>query len=116
MILAAIHFLSGARIHGLPNITMIDLRDPGRHSLDGWSAYVRGPAVFIISPPGWKYGVSKDGWIGTSREMFEVPRDKVCLQWAGVVGDIESVGKWSPPVTDDEELEQLTAPRGAKGR
>jgi hypothetical protein len=50
--------------------------------LHGWSVAVRGPAVFLVSPPGWDgatpyYQLKPTGPV----RVMEVPRAKCVLQW-----------------------------------
>lgn len=105
MILAAIHLTPDAqRVHGLPYHSCITLDEPGRHGLAGWTAHVRGPSVFIVSPPGWKLGVPREQWpVDGDRTLFDFPRSQVILQWRGKLEEMESVQKWSAATANGED-------------
>jgi len=102
---------------GSPGNVRVD--DPP-HVLRGWKVRVRGPAVFLVSPAGWK----KPGDVLVTldakgpRRVFEVARGECCLQWEGD-GEVDGLTKYDsepmdrPKVVaiDDAELEAMTAPK-----
>lgn len=64
---------------------------PGVDAYRDWIASVRGPSVFLISPPGWVPGSASTG---TARQVFEIPRSHCHLQWEFEAGDkLEDVVK-----------------------
>lgn len=67
---------------------------PGEDSLRDWTASVRGPSVFLCSPPGWRVGAAPSG---TDRVVFEIPRSQCDLVWEFAEGDgFDGVTKWDP--------------------
>lgn len=102
---------------GSPGNVRVD--DPP-HVLRGWKISVRGAAVFLISPAGWR----KPGDVLVNldpkgeRRVFEIPRSDCVLQWEGdgaVDGltkyDSESMDRPKVVAIDDAELEAMTAPK-----
>jgi hypothetical protein len=87
------------------------------NNLKGWRVVIRGPSVFLVSPPGWIPGepmVRYDPKGDT--HAFEVPRALCTFRWSSV--DFDAVAKHEAPpmgmpaeVLSDEELERATAPR-----
>ena len=67
---------------------------PGEDSLRDWTASVRGPSVFLCSPPGWRPNAPP---VGTERAVFEIPRSQCGLAWEFAEGDgFDGVTKWDP--------------------
>lgn len=70
----------------MSNTTRIRPEDP---MWAGWSISAKGPAVFIVSPPGWKLGTQQRD--GTDRQVCELPRTHCVLEWSAAEG--EQVGE-----------------------
>ena len=48
----------------------------------GWTISVRGPAVFLVTPPGWQHGLAEQLRKPSGpRTVYEVPRAGVHLDW-----------------------------------
>lgn len=78
----------GIRAHSGSVIT------PGEGAFRDWSLHVRGPSVFLCSPPGWEPGKAAKG---DERAVFEIPRAQCQCIWEMQPGDqIEDVAKHSP--------------------
>lgn len=98
--LKAVTFDRAPRLPGIRagDLSMLDCDNPG--SLTGWRIVLRGPAMFLISPPGWTSSENR----ATKRDskgpmtVYEIPRSGVFFQWAvGSAEDMENVlksGKW----------------------
>jgi hypothetical protein len=86
----------------------------------GFRVAIRGPAVFLVSPPGWVVGHPLASFDAKGpRRVIEVPRSECVLQFE--CDDLESIDKLqrfdAPPmgvVEDVEDLEALTAPKAMK--
>lgn len=92
--------------------------DRPAHNMRGWRILLRGPAVLLVSPPGWEPGVAPPMRKGTAVAIYELPRSQCVLRWEGADG-IDAIQKHdTPPMwTADEraaieaaELERQTAP------
>lgn len=91
--------------------------DEPHPSLRGWRFLIRGAAVFLISPPGWKVGSNAphEPEAGATCTMFEIPRIKCFLHWDGDDVDVEKVAKYTsdpfggpwPPKTEDKPASLL---------
>lgn len=74
------------------SMTILGIRTPQiriRPSEDTWKNWrisVRGAAVFIESPPGWRLGHPPEGM---ARQVAEIPRSQCYLEWE--VGEGERV-------------------------
>ncbi len=83
--------------------------------LHGWRIMLRGPAVFLVSPPGWMPGLSpnareKDG----PSTVYEIPRISCVARWEGIEG-IESVQKHdTPPMWTAEKRAEMAAAEAAE--
>jgi len=125
--LDAISFLRSPQ--GLGSLTRIDVDRPAGNVV-GWSASIRGPAVFLVSPPGWERGQQEaqrkhDG----PRKVIEVPRAECHLEWSiGLDEEMSAIGEklgrhdssmFVSPTDrarmESEALERATAPK-AKAR
>lgn len=68
----------------------------GEGSIAKWRVHVRGPAVFLESPPMWTPASATGGPKGApgSRTVFELPRDLFSLTWSLDEGEsVELDGK-----------------------
>lgn len=89
-------------------------RPPG--NLRGWRVCVRGPSVFLVSPPGWTHGDS----LATRKtdgpcRAFEVPRTSCTLIWEGE--GLEVTKYDSPPMmTPEERAAEVELARAAAGK
>jgi hypothetical protein len=103
------------------NLSVITLDAPD-HRLRGWKVCVRGPAVFLVSPPGWT-ATPTGGERPTTGPVtvIEVPRISCVMRWQDA-DSVDTAQKYdSPPMWTPEErkaqelaeLEKATAP-GAK--
>lgn len=80
------------------DLSTLDCANPG--ALEGWRIVLRGPAMFLVSPPGWTPNENR----ATKRDpkgphvVHEIPRSDVYFQWTADAGeDVETVlktGKW----------------------
>ena len=62
----------------------------------GWSISIRGPAVFLVSPPGWAPGVAPDlRREGGEVHAFEIARSACTLEW--VDAELDKVQKFDAP-------------------
>lgn len=89
-----------ARIPALPGIragdlSTLDLENPAA-PLRGWRLALRGPHVFLISPPGWN---ARNQTTPTARDpkgptvVHQIPATDVFLHWEGDAVEIESMLK-----------------------
>jgi hypothetical protein len=125
--LTAITFLSDTP-KGLGSTQRIEVDRPFG-TVEGWIISVRGPAVFLISPPGWKTDVQApmrkhDG----PRTVFEVPRSDCHLEWNFTAEDdtlagLEKLARHDSELLgtperraklEAEALERATAPKVVK--
>lgn len=66
-----------------------------------WRVHVRGPAVFLVSPPGFKIGTPPNEWAGSDRRVYEIPRAHCYLGWQlGPTEKLDDVVKYSPACDD----------------
>jgi hypothetical protein len=65
--------------------------EPGKGSFADWFAHVRGPSVFLVSPPGF---MQEDG--SPRRRVYEFPRAHCHLGWDVNQAD-QPPTSWSPP-------------------
>jgi hypothetical protein len=84
---------------GLATTREILLDQPTDATL-GWTVHIRGPAVFLLSPPGWRANVPRDLWDPKGeRQAFEFPRSACCERWSvSGVDDLDKVQKYDSPV------------------
>jgi hypothetical protein len=87
------------------------------HKMRGWRVSVRGPAVFLISPPGWAADVPppRRDPKGPS-QVFEIARAACVLRWEGELGIVDNMQKYDGPpmhtlLEQAEMLERATAPQ-----
>lgn len=79
--------LPGVRATGTMTIV------PGKEGFRDWFAHVRGPSVFLVSPPGFMQDDPKS----QARRVYEVPRSHCHLGWDVDDGDtLQSLVNWSP--------------------
>ncbi len=92
---------------GVGNLSNIicDLPD---HRVRGWRILLRGPAVFLVTPPGWKPGLPAPARDSAGPiTVYEVPRSQCVIRWEGVDG-IDNVAKHdTPPMCSAEERKML---------
>jgi len=85
---------------GLPGLSAAHLAtlEIGKGAYHEWNVHVRGPAVFLESPPGWNPGSNVRS--GADRVVYEIPRAQVLLRWC-LDGTETFTGsdftKYSPP-------------------
>ena len=84
--------------------------------LKGWSVHVRGPVVFLVSPPGWMPGEPSARFDPKGPRRMVGPLRDCVLFWEG--GDVDAAQKYDGEpmgmpveVLSDEEMERATAPR-----
>lgn len=116
--LKAITFLHTPKIPGLRagDLGTIDCAAPAS-TLRGWRALVRGPMLFLVSPPGWAPGRNaRDAAIAPSDpcSIHQVPLNQCFLHWEGSDGDVDKVAKYTsepfgppPEVPEPSLLSQL---------
>lgn len=118
MKLTKITFNQTPRIPGLRagDVSELDCENPAG-ALKDWRIFLRGPSVFLVSPPGWKNNERN------ARErdpkgpviIHEISRSTACLHWSGDETEIEAVLRASKyeteplgfkpaPVTDDKPI------------
>lgn len=93
--------------------------DAPPHQVRQWIVAIRGPAVFLVSPPGWTTVNQPIASLPVTgpRRIFEVARALCVEQWEGSVEEVDAVTKYTsepmdvPKVISDEELERATAPK-----
>jgi hypothetical protein len=126
--LTAITFLTNSP-SGLGSTQRIDADKPFGTAV-GWVIGVRGPAVFLVSPPGWVQGQPEtqrkpDG----PRKVLEIPRSDCHLDWSfshdeDVMAGLEKLARHDSEILatpevrakiEAEALERETAPK-AKAR
>lgn len=62
--------------------------------LIGWYAVLRGTALFLVSPPGWKSGIHRNQFDSKGpRAIVEIPRSNCTLCWSGGEADLEEITK-----------------------
>jgi len=101
--------------HGLPFPGMrpgqLSTFEVGRGKFADWRVHVRGPQVFLESPPGWQVSGAIDR-TSTKRRVFELPRNEVFLCWdKGEDDDLRDFVNWSPP----EARDPIAAPNPMPG-
>ena len=84
-----------------------------------WRVAVRGPAVFLVSPPGWVAGKALHEYDEKGpRRVIEVPRTECVLQWeTDDVAEVDKLQRFDAPamgVAEEQDLEALTAPKVKK--
>ena len=68
----------------------------------GWSVQLRGPSLFIVSPPGWT--MPGQAAVGDARRAFELARSKCDLVWEMEPSDkLDQTRDWSPPQDRSDE-------------
>ena len=73
--------LIGGQLHGFGRLDTIAVNNP-LDRVRGWRAVVHGPAVFLVTPPGWGKDKAPNLWDPDGpRLAFEVPRSMCHLQW-----------------------------------
>lgn len=93
--------------------------DAPEHKLKGWKVDVRGPAVFLVSPPGWS-PTPQPGERPTSGPVtvFEIPRIQCVMRWEGADSMDNAQKHATPPMyspadraaMEAAELDRATAP------
>ena len=82
------------------DLVTIKCHEPA-NAMKGWRAILRGPALLLISPPGWMPGRPPHDWDPKGAcTMHEVARSNCYLHWSGTEVDSEEIlkGKFvSPP-------------------
>lgn len=78
--------IKGLRINALTTIT------PGEGAWADWRIAVRGPRVYLMSPPGWTLGSAARA--GSAVHTFDIPREDVTLHWEGE--DVDKTREWGP--------------------
>jgi hypothetical protein len=97
--LASITFQHAPRIPGLRSgdIVTIECENPSG-SMRGWRALLRGPSLFLVSPPGWNpRDQDRVGKFGDPTLIHEVPRATCYFHWIGEDKDVEKVAKFDSP-------------------
>lgn len=95
-----LHKITFARIPALPGIragdlSTLDLDNPAA-PLRGWRLALRGPSVFLISPPGWN---PSNQTTPQSRNpngpviVHQIPAAEVFFHWEGSAADIDTMLK-----------------------
>lgn len=102
------------------NLGHVTIEDPSsKFEVRGFVVAIRGPAVFLVSPPGWTYRNQPIALLGSGpRRFFEVARADCIEQWEGLLEDVDAVTKYTSgpigtvaEVLSEEELERATAPK-----
>lgn len=69
-------------LNGLYNVTTINCAEPDAR-IRGWRALIRGPAVFLVSPRGWKLSTPEQLFDPHGpRRVYEIPRADCVMSWA----------------------------------
>ena len=93
---------------GLGNVGNIVIDRPDNR-MQGWRIFVRGPAVLLVSPPGWSQGLARALWSGTAVSIYEIDRRNCVLRWEGL-DEIDSIQKYdSPEMWTTEDRARLEA-------
>lgn len=97
--LYSITFEKSPRIPGLRPGDMITIEcENPIGAMKGWRALLRGPSLFLVSPPGWKPNtISTGSQFGEPSLIHEVPRSSCYFHWVGDDADVDKVGKFSTP-------------------
>ena len=95
MKLVSICFAQAPRIPGLRPSAFSSIECDNPHEqLKHWRVSLRGPAVFLISPPGWMTGRRSHEWDPKgARVIHEIPRANCYLQWSGDEGAVDMIVK-----------------------
>src|SRR6266542_2292937 len=100
MKLKAIQFNTPPTFRSLPlrGGMIIELQEP-HDNLRGFRCLIRGSSLFLISPPGWRFGALSASFVDGAhrcgddpkapRVAFEVPRAECDLQWIFEPGEDE---------------------------
>lgn len=90
--------LPGATILGMRvSATMVFRLNEAKWA--GWSFHIRGPLVFIETPPGWQVG--SQARVGTERQVGQLPISQCYLEWRRESGDtLEQTSKYSIDVPE----------------
>lgn len=92
-------FLIERNVHRLGHLGYVDMSQPADKLL-GWKLSLRGPAVYLVSPPGWapnKLRAHERDPKGPHL-VIEVPRTDVVLYWEGDAS-VDALAKYdSPPM------------------
>ena len=85
---------------------------PDEPAWKGWTISVRGPSVFIASPPGWRNGQPAEG---TARQVVQIPLSTCNVEWELAEGErVEDIGVTRAPDVRLDTGVPLDAPRGVK--
>jgi len=124
MKLKAITFEKAPMIPGLRAGDMITIKcDEPSDAMKGWRAMLRGPALFLVSPPGWAPN-DRAGAPGLPCRVHEIARSQCYLHWEGPDNfDEKSIAKYTsepfgrPAPIDTPEAPSLLAqlPRHQQG-
>lgn len=93
---------------GLGSLGNVVCDRPPNQLRGGWRFLLRGPAVFLVSPPGWAPGLSiNQRDVKGPSTVYEIARTRCVLRWEGVDG-IDGVAKHdTPPMMTAEEREAM---------
>lgn len=107
--LISITFLPLPMFHGR-SLTLVRCQAP-EPSLLGWRLSLRGPTVWLISPPGWVYGKPREALAQKgSRTAYSVPTASCILRWEiGAMEDVDKLSKY-----DSDAFEMVAAPDGGE--
>ena len=100
----------------LGSLGVVTLADPNAR-MRGWHISIRGPAVCLVSPPGWALNRPLESLDKTGpRRVFELPRAMCVLQWeTNDPDEVDKLQRYDSPamgVAEEPDLEALTAPGG----
>lgn len=128
--LEAITFKQAPNIPGIRAgaIVTIEVFNPV-DSMRNWRAHVRGPAVYLVSPPGWTNGRNPSGFDKDGPcTIVELPRTECYLKFRGQSAsdidalvksgkyDSEPFGKPAPIVVPQEDAGFLSQLEGAQSQ
>lgn len=109
--LKSITFANTPKFPGLRQNDVVTIQCLKDGPLRGFRASVRGPAVFLISPPGWDRDQSPSRWDPKGPvTIYEVPRAECAFQWEGMPADIDTIlkGKYESPPFGLPEFEPVS--------
>lgn len=118
--LTSVTFENAPRIPGVRpgDMTTITCENPST-PLVGWRAILRGAALFLVSPKGWKTGKPASEWDPEGPSMIhEIPRIHCFFHWEGEQADIDAAitkGKFESPPFGPPASTLLSASLPSKG-
>lgn len=100
--------ITAPQLPGLANVTLVKSLEP-EGKFAGWQVSIRGPLLFLVSPPGWaegnRVGLPLHERKGKQRRAFAIPLTSCVVQWE--IDDVAELDKCQKH--DGEVFQRLEA-------